>query len=299
MKANRISHQSLNLPLSASSSPASAGGATAVRPRPGRARGRPRQSAAGTASGPAPAAPRRPRRVGTGARAGGASSSRRKKSFRSLKARRVSLFFPSSFLSLSAFSLSLSISPSAMARLQALRSALRSLSQQSTAALRQGGVSAAASSAGANASSSSLSSSAAIARAAQQQVRASAFIVPLLRPFRFDRPLGESVLVITKKPLVVANWNRKLGVKGEKAFSMIVKDSERKKTIRPFSTATSTSQNLFSKKKYKQTVLPPPRGVRLRGSGGDRGRRRGALRPLCRDHRGDGDGGKEEEEEKS
>jgi hypothetical protein len=189
-----------------------------------------------------------------------------------------------------------------MARLQALRSALRSLSQQSTAALRQGGVSAAASSAGANASSSSsLSSSAAIARAAQQQVRASAFIVPLLRPFRFDRPLGESVLVITKKPLVVANWNRKLGVKGEKAFSMIVKDSERKKTIGPFSTATSTSQNLFSKKKYKQTVLPPPRGVRLCGSGGggDRGRRRGALRPLCRDHRGDGDGGKEEEEEKS
>lgn len=76
----------------------------------------------------------------------------------------------------------------------------------------------------------------------------------------------------------------------------------KKKTIGPFSTATSTSQNLFSKKKkYKQTVLPPPRGVRLRGSGGggDRGRRWGALRPLCRDHRGDGDGGKEEEEEKS
>ena len=150
---------------------------TAAPPMPPRAGERAGEPAERSASVRGPAGSRQPRRVGTGAKA---SRSILKKRWILAEKKGVSLFLFFLF-----FAVAPSIAPcflssdslfSSMARLQALRSALRSLSQQSSAALRQGGGAAAAAAGagvgGAAASSGNSSGAAsAIALARAQQVR--------------------------------------------------------------------------------------------------------------------------------
>ena len=137
-----------------------------------------------------PARPRGPRRAGTGARAEGSLRSILQFFFFDEGKGTFTFFSLSerSWLSLSVLSLrtlfvlSLSLSLFPMARLQALRSALRSLSQQS---LRQGGGAAAAAGAGAGgaaaASSGNSGAAGAMALAGAQQVKRFLFVSPCLR----------------------------------------------------------------------------------------------------------------------